>query len=92
MAEDVVGIESGEESTAPSYIRPGAVIRRFVREGNRYNGLLHVRAIVDGDQVVYWEWSQQHGRMYRVGWIEIFWGWHELGWLTFVRMEKVGVE
>lgn len=92
MPEDVIGVENEEESTAPGYIKPGAVIRMFLVEGNRYNGLMHIRAIVDGDQVVYWEWSRRRGRQYRVKWIEEFYGWHDLGWLTFVRMEKAGTD
>lgn len=90
MLEDVIEVESGEESTAPGYIKPGAVLRLFIRADNRYNGLLHIRAIVDEDQVVYWKWSRRRGRVYKIDWIEAFRGWHELGWLTFVRMEKEG--
>lgn len=92
MLEDIEGVKSGEESTALGYIKPGAVIRKFIAENNPHNGLLHIRAIVDEDQVIYWEWTRRRGRQYRIGWIEVFYEWHELGWLTFVRMEEVEAE
>lgn len=39
-------------------IKPGITIRRFYYEGNPNNCLMHIRAIVDEEWVVYRVWSK----------------------------------
>lgn len=55
-------------------IQPGRAVRVNYGPGHRANGLLHIRAIVDEDQVVYRRWNKRLGWIYRVE----EWYWFEL--------------
>lgn len=50
--------------TLDQILQVGNTIRLFYSEGNTGNALLHVRAIVDGDQVVTREWHKYRQRWF----------------------------
>jgi len=64
-------------------IVPGKTIKVFIHEDNPHNLTHHIRAIVDGDQVVYKTWSQEKGRfrysIAHMNWFEIM---NREGWLS----------
>jgi hypothetical protein len=66
------GVEKTEE--VKKLIRPGRAVRVDYGEGHRANRLLHIRAIVDEEQVVYRRWNRKLGWIYRVD----EWGWFEV--------------
>ena len=39
-------------------VKPGAVLKLFYGKGNHNNEIRHIRAIIDGDQVVYRVWRK----------------------------------
>ncbi len=47
-------------------LRPGQTLRIYYGPANINNKRLHVRAIVDGEIVVYRVWSRRHGWIYQV--------------------------
>ena len=45
-------------------LQPGKSIRKYYRKDNIFNQLLHIRAIVDEDQIIYRYWNY-----HRRGWV-----------------------
>lgn len=52
----------------PAYVKPGATIRLFWGEGHPSNKLIHIRAIVDDEYVIYRWWSRSKGWLYKIEW------------------------
>jgi hypothetical protein len=68
---------------------PGNKIRRFYRAGNVNNCTMHIRAIVDGEYIVYRVWSKTKQRWrYGVEWRYAFEMWYENGALTHAGKSK----
>lgn len=66
-------------------IEVGRAYRLNLGEGNINNHTMHVRAIVDGDQVVVRAWSRRHqGWRYRIEYIHMLTRWIEDGALKRV--------
>lgn len=63
-----------ETDKLKALIKPGRAVRVDYGEGHRANSLLHIRAIVDDEQVVYRRWSKKLGWVYGVK----EWYWFEL--------------
>jgi len=40
-------------------LQPGNKVRQYFSQGNVNNQLMHIRAIVDGDMIVYKVWSRR---------------------------------
>jgi hypothetical protein len=76
------------DTSLPDYVRPGATLRLFWGEGNPNNGLIHIRAIVDGENVVYRKWSRRKGWRYVVEWSYWFRLLDENGRVTVVKHGK----
>ena len=49
-------LNTGAASPLQKIVIPGAKIRFFQGEGHICNALLHIKTIVDGDQVVFKRW------------------------------------
>lgn len=64
-------------------IKPRNAVKVFINEGNPNNRLIHIRAIVDDDQIVYryWRYRTQYWQ-YLVQDISYFESMHKEGWLT----------
>lgn len=56
------------EFAPPAYVKPGATLRLFWGEGHPGNRLIHIRAIVDDEYVVYRWWSRRNGWLYKIEW------------------------
>lgn len=69
----------------PDYVRPGATLRWFWGEGHPNNKVVHIRAIVDDEQVVYRWWSARKGWVYQIESAYWFWLLDEKGHATVVK-------
>lgn len=66
-------------------LKPGNKIRLRNNDGGKVFETHHIRAIVDGDQVVYRRWSRQKQRwVYDVDPLFSYWVWHRDGGLELV--------
>lgn len=66
-------------------IAPLNVVRLFINAGNPNNKTMHIRAIVDGEYVVYRVWSEtKQNYAYALTDVLLFEGYIEEGWLTLV--------
>jgi hypothetical protein len=74
-----------DEFSLPDYVVPGATIRWFWGEGNPNNKLVHIRAIVDDEWVVYRWWSRRKGWRYKIEWAYWFWLLDREGRATVVK-------
>lgn len=64
-------------------LTPGNKVRVFAGEDRHINGLYHILAIVDGDQVVYKVWGNRKQRwFYRVEDAYLFAMYLKEGWLS----------
>lgn len=67
-------------------LKPGAVVRVYYGPGLRANRRLHIRAIVDEEQVVYRVWQRRwQDWRYKVEWLYSFWLWDRDGKLRRVK-------
>jgi len=67
-------------------LQPGNKIRLFYDKGNPNNNLMHIRAIVDDDQIVYRWWSRRKQNWrYVIVWRYMFELWHKDNNLTLVK-------
>jgi hypothetical protein len=69
----------------PEYVKVGATLRWYWNENNSNNKTVHIRAIVDGDQIVYRWWSRRKGWQYKVEWGYWFWLLESEGRTTVVK-------
>jgi len=53
------------------FLRVGAKVRVFYNDGNPNNELRHIRAVVDGEYIVYRVWGHRRWR-YRIEWAYTF--------------------
>lgn len=78
-----------EELTSSGLIRPNARIRLFIREGHPDNKIIHTRAVVDEEWIVFRYWSNTKRQWrYRLEWSYAFWLWMQQGWLTDMGDDK----
>jgi len=78
------------QKTLIDMLVPGAVIRLDYGENNLNNKTIHVRAIVDDDQIVYRVWSQRKQLWrYHIEDLYFFTLGYSKDYLKFVRMEKL---
>ena len=74
---------------AREIMQPGNTVREFWGEGNPNNMLMHVRAIVDDDWLVFRWWSYSRKTwQYAIRWIYFFYLLHKNGILTVTRKGK----
>lgn len=71
--------------TLPPWVKAGARLSRFVREGHPYNCTIHVRGIIDDNYVVWRHWIRGKGWIYKIEWGYTFLDWIEQGWVTPYR-------
>lgn len=76
------------EFPLPDYVLPGASLRLSYGEGNPNNKLIHIRAIVDDEWVVFRRWSHRRGWVYVVEWAYWFWLLENDGRVTVVKPGK----
>jgi hypothetical protein len=85
-----------QSDTALAWEHLGTVLERLVQRmqpGTIWRapsmGRIHVRAVVDGDQIVFRTWSKRKQTwLYRVEWVYAFYLWDKDGVLEYVGREK----
>lgn len=66
MSKSQAAMREDEEWRTPDWVRVGTVFRVFYGKNHSGNRKYHIRAIVDGDQVVFRHWNAGRGWIYAV--------------------------